>query len=188
VSQNGLKVSSISQMQVEVANGEYVTTEGVITLKLSIQRYTANLKFHVIDLTPGFDVILGDTWGKANGVLAGYEYPPNGNPKASNYSPPMLIVRGKSNLLYARKTIKDRVVPLSYEAKVISAVQADRLLACPRFSCALPFLVQIRASVDDNHASIRDTRVEHILNRYPTLFEEPKLMEAKSTLGDITPE
>jgi hypothetical protein len=184
VQQNGLTLLSSAQMQVEVANGEQVTTKGVIQLKLSIQKYTETLKLHVIDLTPGFDVILGDSWAKANGVLAGYEYPPDGDPRDPSYSPPMLILRSKGKVLYPR-THKTSTVSVSNTAKVISAVQAARLLACPRFGCAPPFLVQIRACKDDSDANSCNAIVQHILNKYPTVFEEPKLTEVKSTLGDI---
>jgi hypothetical protein len=123
VQRNGLILLLSAQMQVEVTNGEQVTTKGVIQLKLSIQKYTEMLKLHVIDLTPGLDVILGDGWGKANGVVAGYEYPLDGDLKDPRYSPPMHILRSEGKVLYPL-TRKGSTVPVSNIVKVVNAVQA----------------------------------------------------------------
>jgi hypothetical protein len=44
------------------------------------------------------------------------------------------------------------------------------------------------SSKDDSDVNSCHVNVQHMLNKYPKLFEEPKLTAVKSTFGDITPE
>ena len=45
-----------------------------VSVKLRIQGYSDTLTMIVTDLATGFDVLLGDTWGRARGVIADYGY------------------------------------------------------------------------------------------------------------------
>jgi hypothetical protein len=87
----------------EVANCEQVTIKGLIQLELSIQKYGVTFKLHGIDLTTGFDMIIGNTWGKTNGVLVDYEYPLDGDPKDPRYSLPMLILHSTARCMIHAK-------------------------------------------------------------------------------------
>ena len=71
VRRHNLAVSG-SAMPVELANGTIVQAPGSVRLKLRIQGLTTDLTLTVLDLTPGFDVILGDDWSRSHGVVADY--------------------------------------------------------------------------------------------------------------------
>lgn len=57
----GLKLDQAT-MEIRLGNGEVIQSQGCIKTKLQIQGWSNTSLFHVMDLAPDIDVILGDVW------------------------------------------------------------------------------------------------------------------------------
>ena len=64
--------TSQSTTQVQLADGSVVESAETATLKLHVQGHRTKCTFIVIDMIPGFDVVLGDDWSTAHQVTACY--------------------------------------------------------------------------------------------------------------------
>ena len=186
VQQHNLTVSAQS-VSVGLANGTTAQTQGLVAVKVKVQQYQTTVSLHVIDLTPGIDVILGDDWSQANGVVASYEYDPDKNKQSPNYVAPSLAIRSKRKTIFPLHSTRWVDPGPSYHPKILSAVRAAKLLAAPRFGSNRPFLVVVKESTQ-NSAADRTAKVQTILDSFADVFESPALTECVSTLGDITPE
>ena len=64
--------TSQSTTHVQLANGSVVESAETATLKLHVQGHRTKCTFIVIDMIPGFDVVMGDDWSAAHQVTACY--------------------------------------------------------------------------------------------------------------------
>ena len=194
VRRHNLAVSG-SAMPVELTNGTIVQAPGSVRLKLRIQGLTADLTLTVLDLTPGFDVILGDDWSRSHGVVADYGTycdmadscdlpPPPGTCTAHLY------LRRNHLRLYptagSPPAPADAPAAVDRDAHVITARKAARLLAVPRAGCRPAFLVMVRSAPDaDQPALDCDPDVAALLQKYESVFDPP---DASTVRPNITPE
>ena len=155
-----------SSRQVQLADGSIVQASGTIQLKLSIQKYVGTVTFFVLDLTPGFDLLLGDEWSRQHGVVADYGQP-HAPPSESS-----LLLRSKNVRLHPGAPTSE---PPSPRSEVLSAKKAAKLLAVPKVGASPAFLVHVRdkllAASDGSVA--QEKRVEQLLDRYQKVFDAP---------------
>ena len=64
--------------RVELADGTELTSTTSVTARVRIGAYRETLSFVVLDLAPGFELVLGDEWSKRHGVIADYGYTASG--------------------------------------------------------------------------------------------------------------
>jgi hypothetical protein len=63
---------SPASLPVALADGSRIQSLGTAKVKVQIQKYAHTLTCRVVDLVPGFDVMLGDDWSTYNKVIADY--------------------------------------------------------------------------------------------------------------------
>ena len=162
-----------SKVPIILADGSQSVTAGHVQARLSLQSYTETVTLHVIDMTPGFDVILGDDWHKREGAVIDF----GSHEPGPRYSPPSLWLRRRNKRLSpaadARTDARARSQPRegSQAAVMLSAVQAKRLLSRPKQGCASPFLVILREAKDAGFD--QREQVQQVLAEYKDVFEDP---------------
>ena len=93
VQRHGLFIDkSAPPVPVAIASGELVQPLGKLSAKLRVQSYFGSPNLVVLDLAPGIDVILGDDWSQAHGVMADYGMPAQSGQPAQK---PALHIRTK---------------------------------------------------------------------------------------------
>ena len=169
---------------VELANGEEVLTHGTVRVKTvindgSVKPYRKEVSFAVIDMTDGFDAILGDDWSRAEGAIADY-----GVHTAMVRSPANLYLRSEGVTLTPEECQASRVESMPGQRRVtmLSAVQAARVLRCTPAGCT-PFVGVVTEPKPDV-ASDRSERVGDMLHEFADVFEAPTL----SSVREFTPE
>jgi hypothetical protein len=127
--------------QIALADGSLKASSDFIKIKVRIQEYTETVRFTLTDLVPGFDIILGDSWNKHQGVLANYGYTTN----TAIIKPNVWLRRAQARLFPDRLTNPVRISHTSnHDTFLLSAVQAFRLLASgTRNGCRPAYLVMI---------------------------------------------
>ena len=169
--------------RVELANGEEVLTHGTVRVNTVINDGSVNpyrkVSFAVIDMTDGFDAILGDDWSRAEGAIADY-----GVHTAMVRSPANLYLRSEGVTLTPEECQASRVESMQGQRRVTipSAVQAARVLLCTPAGCT-PFVGAVTGPKPDV-ASDRSERVGDMLHELADVFEAPTL----SSVREFTPE
>ena len=143
-------------MSVETANGEILASAGCVKTKLHLQGYQGAVTFHVTDLSPGFDLILGDDWSRQNGVVADY-----------SCSVPCLHLSAHSVTLYIATS---SVPSVERTGPNISAKSALRLLRKPRRGATPAFLLVVREAPV---ATDLEGRVKELVDKFSDVFEAP---------------
>lgn len=182
---NNVVIASESQL-VELGDGTRISTHGTVRLKTTIKgaansdRYSKELTFAVIDMSDGFDVILGDTWSRRECVVADYG---SADPRA--YTPPFLWLRALRTRIFPRTEPPDvaDAPERKQEVPILSAIRAVRLLQQPRLGSSPPFMLMIRESKADAQEN-RDARLNAVLREFESVFDQPDLAEFR----DFTPE
>ena len=174
-----------STLPVELADGTLVQTRGVVNAKLSIQSYHCNVRLHVLDLSPGFDVILGTDWSRRHGVLADFGMPATDGQPATE---PSLLLRTKRVRLFPGR-VTTPPDPVSSDTHVISAKSALRLLSQPRFGCKPAFLVMVRKTPDAPACPDGvDVKVQALVEQYADVFEPPSSSVVRDAVtGEAVP-
>lgn len=177
--------TSPSSAAIQLADGSVVESLGSSKLKLQIQGHRTTLSLVVTDLLPGYDVILGEDWSKANAVQAQY-----GTPSLHGEAPgpPKLTLVKSQCRLYPSTAYA--VEPTPAKDRVMTAAAAAKLLRTPKFGSASPFVVLTR-KLDDAEpaAESRNDRLQSLLAEYQDVFQSPSLTgTGASSLGDLTPE
>ena len=181
----------------ELADGSFHPVTAQVSLKLKIQASVTEVTLFVMDLIPGFDIILGDDWSKYNGVLADYGFDPAAHapgPKTvhAEATAANLLLRRSGHRLFRAHTVDESDAAVDdatgHCANLISARKAMRLLATPRAGCRPAFLVTVRAQalasgVTDSAAV--QVEVDRILERFSDAFEPPS---AAAERPGLTPE
>ena len=172
---------------VELADGSLQHVSGSVTVKLRINGVVTSATLLVLNLTPGFDVILGDDWSTKHRVLAdfGYADPVHGDNCRAN-----LLLRTSNKRLYPEyhpvtPTLARDDKPA--KATLISARKAARLLAMPAAGCRPAFLVYVRGVPEPVGDAAPDTNpaLDNLLDRFAEVFEAP---DASAVRPDLTPE
>jgi hypothetical protein len=167
VHRQGLHVSSCS-VPVELANGDVVIVTGMVHAKLTIHEYHRELSLCVIDMTPGFDIILGDTWCKQEGVVADF-----GIDEPSSYVPPSLWLRHKRVRLLPQ-ALKSSDTVKQKGKSFLSAMQAARWMSESHIECGPAFLLVLRQASDSKEETVKqNAHVEKLLDKYSHLFDPP---------------
>ena len=161
------------------ADGTLVQTRGVVNAKLSIQSYHCNVRLHVLDLSSGFDVILGTDWSRRQGVLADFGMPA---------TEPSLLLRTKRVRLFPGR-VPTQPDPVSSDTPVISAKSALRLLSQPRLGCKPAFLVMVRKTPDAPACPDGlDVKVQSLVEQYADVFEPPSSSVVRDAVtGEAVP-
>ena len=186
VKRHKLAVQPCSQ-SIELADGGLQTVSGVVKVELCIDKAVTATTLLISNLTPGFDVILGDDWSTRHRILADYGY---NDPVRGEYC--------RANLLL--RCIDKRVWPgpedpitshtkLAASSCVIGARQAARLLAIPAAGCRPAFLVTVRAvpevSGESEPPDSSNEALDEVLRRCETVFDPP---DASAVRPELAPE
>ena len=168
VKQHHLHLDS-APLQVHLADGSTMVSDGVVTVKLKIQTYHTTITCRVMPLVDGIDMVLGSAWAERNKVVADFTRPClHLRPTAKTWHMPVSLVPRRHEPSSQATT----------EPAIISAVQASRLLLRPRNDCRPAFLVVIRVAKDTDTAtstnhSDEDPQLSALLNQYSDLFAPP---------------
>lgn len=190
---HNLAVSS-DQKPIELANGDVVSTRGTARVKVVINDggstpYRKEVVFAVIDLTDGFDAILGDDWSRAEGAIADF-----GVHTAHARSPANLYLRSQGVTLTPEECAESRELASSAAVRptMLSALQAARVLKRPRQGCT-PFFVVVTEQKAEA-CSDATGGVNALLQEFVDVFDPPKLSavreftpECVPTAADVTP-
>ena len=169
-----------SNARIQLGNGATVHTAEAAVMKLRIQGHRSTCRFVVIDMIPGFDVILGTDWMRKHEVDSHC-----GKSPSESY-----LRLCKSKCILWPMPAQDGRSATDPRSNVIPAQLAAKLLVSPRFGSATPFVVLTRKAADDPEpAAPRDKRLTRLLDDYSDVFQLPSLSRAgASSLGDLTPE
>jgi hypothetical protein len=111
-------------LHLNLADGKQMQSPGFVKVHLRIQKFSREENLVVTDLTPGFDVLLGDEWSVRNSIVADYGYQTD-----KKSVEPSLWLR-KSNVKLCHNRTKRIAIPANDNGNaMISAVQAFRLLS-----------------------------------------------------------
>jgi hypothetical protein len=127
-----------------------------------------------LDLVPGFDVMLGDDWSTANRVLADYTHN-------------VLWLQGSKVKLVPHSNGPVQKAPgenIPSSVLEVTATQAAKLLAAPRYGCTPAFTVVVKQS-NPTIQSQQDPRIQSLLDKYADVFEPPSMATVRE---EITPE
>ena len=166
---------------VQLADGSVMRSSEIVTFKLRLQAHSSTCRFIVIDMVPGFDVVLGDDWSHKNQVVANYGC------ATSGVAAHLWLRKSKCSLFPGCVPCPSDVS----ETGPISAHTAARLLMEPRFGAASPFVVLLRKQDEapPHPPPQRNERLAQLLSDYEDVFAAPSLLQhGASSLGDITPE
>lgn len=173
-----------SELELKLADGVSKVSPGFVKVRMTIQGFTQEVKLTVTELSPGFDIFLGEEWNRRNGVIADYGYSTD-----ERSVEPSLWLRRSRTRLYPR-TQQQAAIPKADDggAHVLSAVQAYRLLSRSAKSGGTPAFVAIvrwdSGEDTDEPMSDKDKRLKELLERYADVFEAPTLGEYQ----ELTPE
>lgn len=166
------------QHTVHLADGHTVQSPGYCKVNVSIGKYHETILLNVVELAPGFDVILGDEWSIKRGVLADSGW---------HDTKPSLLIRSKNVRLYPHELTPK---PRQYDNKsgtsdnIVSAKQAlNMLVHGAKVGSRAAFLVNIRMTKTDSgtDADSRDIRLEHLKQEFSDVFSEPTLNVYETT-------
>jgi hypothetical protein len=79
VRRHGLPVHP-HKLDLHLADGTVKNSAGFVKVRLAIQGYRQEEKLVISELSPGFDVFLGEKWNASNGVVADYGYMTDSGP------------------------------------------------------------------------------------------------------------
>ena len=166
------------ETDLRLADGTFKPSPGFVKVRLQLQDMRQDVKLVITDLAPGFDVFLGETWNRRNGVIADYGYT-----KGATVIEPSLWLRSSNVRLYPKL---QRASPPSERvaegAVWLSAVQAYRMLSAGTRQGATPaFVAMIRPhqSSDSATAPADSTKqqLDAVLTAFEDVFAEPRLSE-----------
>jgi len=120
---------SLGRVEVEVANGEVVCSNGLATVQLHLKGYNSTVSAVVLpSFIPGIDIILGDSWLREHKTLIDYdattftvrkgnrrvhlspcgtEHVPRGSQKAVNYVA-VSLMKGKQLVMKGKQLVSKR--------------------------------------------------------------------------------
>lgn len=166
-----------AKIPIILADGSQSVTAGVVHSHLTLQSYSDRIRMYVIDMTPGFDIILGDDWYKQEHAVIDFGSPEPG----PRFEPPSVWLRRRNMRLFpdtdvAAKPSKTQIKQKRSEAAVlISAVQAKRLLSRPSRGSASPFMIILREAKDAGFD--QREQVKTVVDNYSDVFEDPVVGE-----------
>ena len=182
VRRHGLQVHADETM-LSLADGKQKTSPGYVDVRLVIQGLTQQLRLTVTDLSPGFDVFIGEAFNQRNGVVADYGY---ASDKQS--VEPSLWLRRQNTRLYPRAAPTASAAVVKDGVRMLSAVQAYRLLSQgQKRGCTPAFVAHVRgekADAADQPDSATQVRLREMIDAHGDVFEAPTLGEYQA----LTPE
>jgi hypothetical protein len=134
------------------------------------------MSLYVVDERPGFDVILGDTWCKQQGVVADF-----GVDEPSAYIPPNLWLRHNCIRSLPHAT-SGPTAAQSQQRPPMSAILSARWLSDDHIDCGPAFLLMLRPSQEDVDTTSRDQGTQNFQHKYSHLFDAHEVGAFKGTL------
>ena len=182
VRRHGLHVH-VDETHLSLANGERKTSPGYVNVRMTIQGLTQQLKLTVTELSPGFDVFIGEAFNRHNGVVADFGF------EAEEQSvEPSLWLRRQRIKLYPRAARPEPAAVVKDNVRMLSAVQAYRLLSKGhKRGCTPAFVAHVRgekAEAVDQPDAATQAKLSELLDTYSDVFEAPMLGEYHA----LTPE
>jgi hypothetical protein len=168
VQRHGLHVDSCT-IPIELADGQFVNATGLVKGKLDMHEYNREMSLYVIDMTPGFHIILGDTWCKQEGVLADF-----GVDEPSAYIPPSLWLRHKLMRLFPQ-TSSGPIAARPQQKPLMSAMQTAKWLGEDHTDCGPAFLLMLRPPQEDVEPTSSGQHTQTLLDKYSHLYDPPEV-------------
>ena len=149
------------------ANNQLVDVSAKVQVPLTLGPYRSRLECYVTGLPSGIDVLLGDHWARAVGLVADY-----GNNDPSCFVPPHLWLRNEN----VRIMVSDQM-PVSAPAEsatslLLSAPEIRSMLHSEPTLLDSAFMVVVQPSMDTGHDSV-SAQLQAVLDQYADVFEEP---------------
>jgi transposase InsO family protein len=172
----------------ELADGTVVPTEGMVTAKFKLQKYSRELKFACMKLSDGIDVLLGDSWARKEQAILdwGTDEP----------------VFGPASVYLGRAQVTLRPSPEPRDAQpgttLITAKKALRFLASPRAGCNPAFMIQVKESTSDSTPDASEngdvsllpldsnlhSKLNELLTDYSDVFSPPVVGEHSTAVPE----
>ena len=158
---------------VTMANGNSATvSQCTAPIKLRLQRHTSNVVCFVVDMLQQYDLILGDDWLVKHKVKMDFE-------TRACY----IFKHGVRHTLPCAP--KQTTPPPSADALLLNATQVARLhrqMVAPR-----TFSIMVHASEDSNSHHAPSLSVQHLLQKYPEVFEPRTTLPPKRNIAHTIP-
>jgi hypothetical protein len=136
----------------------------------------------ITELSPGFDVFLGEQWNVHNGVVADFGYTTD----SEVVQPSLWLRRSKVRLRPSAPGESEGSNGIE-EINMITAGQANKLLAGgPRTGCRSAFLAMVLSQQPEDSPTPKEQhqRLNILLKEFSDVFEEPILGDCE----ELTPE
>jgi Reverse transcriptase (RNA-dependent DNA polymerase)/Retroviral aspartyl protease len=169
VRQHGLQVHQ-QGLLVKMADGSEVTSPGYVQVKLRIQRYNHSVLFWVMDLAPGFDVVLGTPWSKTHGVRADYGWQEGPVPRRAH-----LQLRNPAICLWpSTNTALSNSGDTLQQGDFLSAAQAVKQLASGQLQRpAFTVMIRERSEETGDNEAPRQQQIDELVQEFKDVFEAP---------------
>jgi hypothetical protein len=153
-----------------MADGSQVTSPGYVQVKIQMQHYIQSVLFWVLDLSPGFDAVLGTPWSTAHGVLADYGWQQGPVERRAH-----LKLRTPATCLWpSAHTALSNTTGGLQQADFLSAAQAVKLMTSGQLNRpAFTVLIRERSEeTGDNKAPLQQ-QIDELVHKFKDVFDSP---------------